>query len=216
MGRAVVSSQKVWPVSGVSPGPPAEETSVDPLACLVDRCRHGDRTAFARLVAETQVGVYNLAYRVLGHPDEAQDMTQEVYLRVWRALPDFRGDSRFGTWLYRVTVNACLNRRRSLRAQLRVVDDDDALAALPTEEDDPMAATMKKERNDSLWSAVDRLPEKYRLVVSLFYQQQLSYGEIAEMLSLPLGTVKAHLNRARQGLARMLRSMQEEVPDVYL
>lgn len=216
MGRRVVPSENAWPVSGAVPGSPERDSRVDPLADLVARCRNGDSAAFARLVAETQARVYNLAYQVLRNPDEAQDMTQEIYLRVWRALPDFRGDARFSTWLYRITVNVCLNRRRALRTQLRIVDDDDTLAELAATQDDPATATLKKERNDLLWQAVDHLPDKYRLVIAMFYQQQLSYAEIAQLLSLPLGTVKAHLNRARQALARLLRSEREEGPDVSL
>lgn len=182
----------------------------DPSCELVEHCRRGDRAAFARLVAETQREVHNLAYGVLGNGDEAQDMTQEIYLRVWRALPDFRGDSKFSTWLYRISINTCLNRRRQLRSQLNVVDSEDVLDRVAASVGNPVIATINNERREYLWAAVDRLPEKYRLVTILFYQQQLSYREIAEMLSLPLGTVKAHLNRARHALAKRLRLNQED------
>jgi len=182
----------------------------DPYGELVDRSRGGDRAAFARLVTETQGRVYNLAYGVLGNHEEAQDMSQEIYMRVWRALPRFRGDSKFSTWLYRVSINTCLNRRRQLRAQLGVIDSEEALQRFAAPDGDPVDATIERERRETLWAAVDRLPEKYRLVIILFYQHQLTYREIAEMLSLPLGTVKAHLNRARHTLARSLRLTQED------
>jgi len=176
---------------------------------LVARCQRGDARSFAQLVAETQNDLYNLSYNILHSHEEAEDMAQEIYMRVWRALPTFRGDSKFGTWLYRIGVNACLNRRRQLRTQLYIADGDDALESQIAADDDPATSALASERNRALWAAVDRLPEKYRLMITLFYQQQLSYDEIASMLSLPLGTVKAHLNRARQALAASLRPRQE-------
>lgn len=177
---------------------------------LIARCQRGDARSFAQLVAETQNDVYNLSYSILRSHEEAEDMAQEIYMRVWRALPSFRGDSKFGTWLYRIGVNACLNRRRQLRSQLYLIDSASELETKITDGDDPATSAIDSERNRALWAAVERLPEKYRLMITMFYQQQLSYDEIASMLSLPLGTVKAHLNRARQALAASLRPRQEQ------
>jgi RNA polymerase sigma-70 factor (ECF subfamily) len=92
---------------------------------------------------------------------------------------------------------------------LQQVDADDVIDGLADPDADPQANALSREQNAAIWAAVERLPEKYRLVLTLFYQQELSYQEIAELLSLPLGTVKAHLNRARQALARQLCSSQE-------
>ncbi len=178
----------------------------DPLLGLIVRCQRGDVIAFARLMAETQNGVYSLAYNVLHNHEEAQDMTQEIYLRVWRALPGFRGESKFSTWLYRIAVNACLNRRRQLRGQLSVLDTEDALFNVATTDPDMTVEVIVSQQNEALWVAVDHLPEKYRVVITLFYQQQMSYQEIAQVLSLPMGTVKAHLNRARAALAKVLKA----------
>jgi RNA polymerase sigma-70 factor, ECF subfamily len=188
---------------------------IEPTPELLVRCQQGDTLAFARLMADTQVGVYSLAYNVLRNHEEAQDMTQEVYLRVWRALPGFRSESRFTTWLYRIAVNTCLNRRRQLRVQLNVLDTEDALDKLVAPDPDPLLETVSNQRNASLWAIVDRLPPKYRLVITLFYQQQMSYQEIAQVLSLPVGTVKVHLNRAREALARSL-PMEWEAQDDQL
>ncbi len=181
----------------------------DPLAELVSRCQQGDTVAFAQLVAATQADTYNVAYGVLRNPQEAQDMTQEVYLRAWRALPGFRGESKVQSWLYRVTVNTCLNRRRRLRKDLVLVDAEDALVDVAARGPSVPERVTLKERNRAIWAAVARLPEKYRLVITLFYQQELSYQEIADGLVLPLGTVKAHLNRARKALAEGLRLPEE-------
>jgi RNA polymerase sigma-70 factor, ECF subfamily len=176
----------------------------DSLGELVVRCQRGDKAAVAQLIAETHEGIYHLAYSILRNREEAEDMTQEVYVRAWRALPTFRSDARLSTWLYRIAVNTCLNRCRHLRSQLSRVDGEEALQNLAAPTADPLDVALRNERNASLWAAVDRLPEKYRLIINLFYQREMSYQEVAHVLSLPLGTVKAHLNRARAALARIL------------
>ena len=178
--------------------------ATDPLHDLVARSQQHDAQAFAQLMTHTQTGVYNLAYRILGNREEAEDLTQEVFLRVWRVLPEFRGDSKFTTWLYRITSNTCLNRRRQLRAHLYQVDSESTLLQTPTPEPGPAEQTSETDRRQRIWTAVQQLPRKYAVVITLFYQEQLSYQEIAEVLSLPLGTVKAHLNRARKALAKAL------------
>ncbi len=180
----------------------------DPLADLVSRAQRGDRAALGDLIAQTQDRVYNLAYRILGNPQEAEDLTQEVYVRVWRALPRFRGESKFTTWLHTVATNACLNRKRALRRRLDAqLDAEGALDDIATPEEGPAQETMHRDEHARLWELVERLPDKYRLVLTLFYQQQLSYQEIAQVLALPLGTVKAHLNRARNALAASLKKV---------
>ena len=173
------------------------------------RSQQRDTGAFSQLVARTQTGVFNLAYSILHNREEAEDLTQEVCLRVWRALPQFRGDSKFSTWLYRITTNLCLNRRRQLRAYLRVVDDDAVIERMAAQEQGPVDMALEADQRKRVWAAVARLPDKYRLVIALFYQEQLSYKEVAQILSLPLGTVKSHLSRARKALARILQPDSE-------
>lgn len=198
------------PASASSPGAGAVD---DPLATLVERCRRGDMEAFERVVAETQSGVYNLAYSLLGNHEEAQDATQEVYVRVWRALPGFRGEARLTTWLYRIAVNSCLNRRRRLKGRMAEVEDDGILERLESPEADPADVAIQSDRNRALWAAVRRLPAKYQVVIHLFYRQQLTYDEMAEVLAMPLGTIKAQLSRARHALAEMLHAGQKERRD---
>ncbi len=176
----------------------------DPLGPLVARAQRGDRVAFGELVQQTQGRVYSLAYAFLGHPQEAEDLTQEVFMRAWRALPAFRGEARFTTWLYRIAANVCLNQQRQLRGQAAHIGDEQRLEEAPAEQADPAEAVALAERNARLWQAVADLPARYRLAVALFYQQQLSYEEVATTLGLPLGTVKAQLNRARIALAATL------------
>lgn len=185
----------------------------EPPARLLARCRQGDTEAFAQIVAQQQAYVYNLAYRLLGHAEEARDLAQEALLRAWLMLPSFRGESRFTTWLYRLVVNLGLNRKVSLRRQLR----QDSIEDLPLPDSSELAANPQQvqeasEKREFIWHQVDRLPEKYRLVITLYYQLELSYQEIAEVLQLPLNTVKTHLARARHMLAERLVN-REEIKD---
>jgi RNA polymerase sigma-70 factor (ECF subfamily) len=171
---------------------------------LIARCQKGDTAAFDELVTATQNNVFNMCFRILGNREDAQDSAQEVFLRVWRGLPAFRAESKFSTWLYRVVVNTCLNRKRQLRGQLQIVDSEAIWELLPEPAPEPLRRALRSEQNTQLWAAVDSLDAKYRLVIMLFYQEEMTYQEIASLLTLPIGTVKAHLNRARIALAKML------------
>jgi len=181
----------------------------DPLLDLVKQAQSGDQAAFEMLLHETETRVYNICYSVLRNPQEAEDATQTVYLRVWHALSSFRLESKFSTWLYRVTVNTCLNRKRSLRRQLYVVDDEETILLQRSQAPGPETVTEENAARHWLWGEVDRLSPKYSLVINLYYQQQLSVQEISETLSLPMGTVKAHLYRARKALAKRLAEREE-------
>jgi RNA polymerase sigma-70 factor (ECF subfamily) len=177
----------------------------EPAPELLERCRRQDPEAFARLLLEQQDYVYTLALRVLRDPEEAADVTQEVFLHVWQGLPSFRRESRFTTWLYRIATNACLNRLRQLRREREIVRLDEVPAeALPPAEADPQREAWEQERRSLVWRAVGRLQTGYRLVVTLFYQHGLKVSEIAQVLGIPVGTVKTYLHRARQALAGML------------
>ena len=183
----------------------------DSLSDLVTRAKEGDRRAFGRVVEATQQRTFNLAYEFVHNQQAAEDITQEAYLRAWRSLPSFRGEAKFTTWLYRIVVNLCLNRDRKVKREFTVVDDGllDVTAASGV---DPEAAAIDKAYYEWVWSAVEHLPEKYRVAITLFYQEQLSYQEMTRVLSLPLGTIKSHLSRARQMLAARLR-LRREVQD---
>ena len=184
-------------VAAVAPG--ADE------AALVRRSQGGDQQAFAVLVQAYQGTAYALALRLLRNPDEANDMAQEAFIRAWQALPRFRGQSRFGTWLYRIVYNLSLNRQDALRRQgPRVADGEAVAAALPAREGDPVRTAEAGELREWLWQQVDLLPERYRAVLVLYYLRELSYDEIAEILELPLGTVKTHLFRAKAELKQRL------------
>ncbi len=177
----------------------------EPDPALLERCRQHDAEAFARLMTEQQDYVYTLARRVLRDPEEAADLTQDIFLNVWNGLPFFRQESRFRTWLYRIVVNQCLNRLRRVRRERQTVSlDADIVGQLSDTRNDPHTEVWKQERQALIWNHVERLPERYRLVLTLFYQQEMSCAEIADLLGIPVATVKTHLYRAREALANSL------------
>jgi RNA polymerase sigma-70 factor (ECF subfamily) len=177
----------------------------------VELAKAGDVEAFGALVQAHQQFVYNLAWRALGDEHEAQDAAQEAFLRVWQALPNFRGQAQFRTWLYRIVTNVCYGRLPRLRRQLAALGEME-VAELPDEnQTDPGARLEASEQRAFLWRQIEALPESYRVLVLLRYQQDLPYDEIASILSLPLGTVKTGLFRARARLRQALSAF-EEVP----
>ncbi len=175
---------------------------------LIRQAQRGDTEAFAALVALHERFVYNLALRSLGNPDDAADAAQDTFLRAWTGLPGFRGGSQFRTWLYRIALNLCINRSPRLRRDLDALTHDE-LPDLPSGEN--VASKIEQRELDALvHREVERLPQNYRLLVSLRYQHDLSYEEIASLLTLPLGTVKTGLHRAKERLRERLTAYQEK------
>jgi RNA polymerase sigma-70 factor (ECF subfamily) len=189
---------------------------------LIERCKLSDQTAFASLVELHQDYVYNLAYRILQNHEEADDATQEAFVKIWQALPNFRGESKFSTWLYRIVHNLCLNRIRSNKSAPQTVSvefswDDESdeerelVANLPGDPvDDPANRFDSIERRKVIWREVDALPGKYRSIISLYYGQEFSYEEIAAILEVPVGTVKTHLFRAKAMLRNKLSDLNDQ------
>jgi RNA polymerase sigma-70 factor, ECF subfamily len=178
---------------------------------LIQRARRGDQEAFSALVTEHQRYVYNLALRVLKNEEEALDLAQETFVRAWTALPNFRGQSQFRTWLYRIVTNLCYNRLPGLRRSLNELGED-VISELPELDpalDNPARGVESHELRMYLHKAIDELDEHYRLLISLRYQNELSYEDIASTLNLPLGTVKTGLFRAKEQLRRALERYQE-------
>jgi RNA polymerase sigma-70 factor, ECF subfamily len=179
---------------------------------LVARCTSGDEDACARLVADHQRMVYQLALHLLGDAQEALDLSQEVFLRVFRTLPQFRGQSALRTWIYRIVVNQASNRqrwwRRRHRAQQVALDEltstqgelaESRYSAMPDR------VLQHRETAGRVWAALERLPFEQRAVVVLREIDGLSYEEIAESLEVAIGTVKSRLARARETLRDALR-----------
>jgi len=184
---------------------------------LIRQARKGDTEAFAALLALHERFVYNLALRTLGNPDDAADTAQEAFVRAWLALPAFREQAQFRTWLYRIVLNLCLNRFPRLRRELNALTQDE-MAEIPEPASsglDPLASLELQEQHAFLHREIERLPEQYRLLVSLRYQHELSYDEIASLVGLPVGTVKTGLFRAKARLRTALSVVvdgEEEYP----
>jgi len=183
----------------------------DSESTLIQHAQKGDHEAFAALVNEHQRYVYNLALRVLKDENEALDLAQETFIRAWTALPNFRGQSKFRTWLYRIATNLCYNRLPNLRRSLNELGDE-VVAEIPEMDaafTNPARRLESKELREYLRRAMENLDEHYRLLITLRYQDELSYDEIASTLSLPLGTVKTGLFRAKERLRKAYEAYEE-------
>jgi RNA polymerase sigma-70 factor (ECF subfamily) len=181
-------------------------------AALIERCAAGEEGACAELVAGHERMVYTLALHLLGDRDEALDLSQEVFLRVFRTLPSFRGRSALKTWIYRIVINQARNRQRFWRRRRRAdqVSLDQHVAEhgeLKQQGDgsSPDKAFARKELASRLWNALNALPFDQRSVVVLREIDGLTYDEIAFSLGVAVGTVKSRLTRARQALRHELR-----------
>lgn len=181
----------------------------EPEASLIRKAQKGDHDAFAALVDEHQRYVYNLALRVVQEENEALDLTQETFVRAWMALPNFKGQSQFRTWLYRIVTNLCYNRLPNLRRSLTDLGDD-VLEEVPESNfNNPAREFESNETRQHLHQAIDDLGTSYKLLITLRYQHELSYEEIASTLNLPLGTVKTGIFRAKEQLRKSLARMEE-------
>lgn len=179
---------------------------------LVRRFREGDKAAFSELVLRYQDRVYGLCRRLLGDPIIAEDVAQDVFLALYRSLPDFRGEASLSTFIFRATVNHCKNRRTwqhrrrwDRHEPLEGTGDDDAPPReLADENSGTDRALHRSEAGEILHRALERLDESERSIILLRDLEDLSYEEIAAILDTPRGTVKSRLHRARAELAKVL------------
>jgi RNA polymerase sigma-70 factor, ECF subfamily len=179
---------------------------------LVAGSKNGDQEAFAQLVQRYQRRVFNLVYRMLQQYEEATEITQETFLAAWQGLPSFRGDARFPTWLYRIAYN-CSLKQLELRKRDRALQV--ALEAEKTLEDAnneqrENAELEARDRQVLVQEHLSHLPAKYRIVLILRHLQDMTYEEMAEILTMPIGTIKTHLFRARNLLKERIQSLNRE------
>ena len=168
---------------------------------LICRAARGDAEAFRQLVEAYQTPAYRLAARMCG-PDSAEDVTQEAFLAAWRALPEFRGDCRFSTWLYRLVSNAAIDFLRREKKHRDTGDVDDL--ELPDGGPSLQEQAERSDTRDAVRRALDRLSPEHRQVLLLRFMQELDYGEIARALNVSEGTVKSRINRAKSKLREVL------------
>ena len=170
---------------------------------LVERCRSGDERAFQALVDQFKDLVFALIVRTVQDSSRAEDLAQDVFLRVHRGLPYFRGEARLSTWIYRIVVNVCLQDDGRTPATISL-DDERTRGTVPLHVSDRQFDDL--EVRDRLGKAIARLPANYRLLVAAHYLKGVRYEELADALQLPLGTVKTQLYRAKQQLRRLLET----------
>jgi RNA polymerase sigma-70 factor (ECF subfamily) len=177
----------------------------DELDDLVGTARLGDRAAFDELVRRTYVDTYTLALRLTADEEDARDVVQDSYLRAWKALPDFRGDAKFTTWMYRITANTAysmVKKRRRHRAEPLDTMIEDPIELHPDLQ--PEAAAESSLLLDELSAALEELPPKLRTLVVLKDVYDLSHEEIAEQLGISVAAAKVRLHRGRRKLRDLL------------
>ena len=201
--------EHLWPAAqsmGLSlPGTVTSPVEHDD-AQLVSASKNGDQDTFSLLVQRYQRRVFNLVFRMLQNYEEASEVTQEAFLAAWQGLPSFRGEARFSTWLYRIAYNCALKqldtRKRDQALQV-------ALQAEQNLEGDDQQNTLLDmlDNQEMVQEQLSQLPPKYRIVLILRHLQEMTYEEMAEVLTMPVGTIKTHLFRARNLLKERLKPL---------
>jgi RNA polymerase sigma-70 factor (ECF subfamily) len=171
---------------------------------LIERCRTGEDAAFAELVERYKNLVYGLVYRLVSDRSQVDDLAQEVFLKIHRGLPYFRGEARLSTWIYRIVQNVCFQERARRPAPASLDDPDDRRRRIDPGRPDGAFADL--ELRDRLEKAIAQLPDQYRLLIAAHYLDGVQYEALAESLDMPLGTVKTHLYRAKRRLRELLDS----------
>ena len=170
---------------------------------LIERCRTGDDAAFGELVDRYKGLVYGLVYRLVPDPAQVDDLAQDVFLKVHRGLPYFRGEARLSTWIYRIVQNVCVQ-ARARRPRHVSLDERDADGRPIREPGAPDGTFADLELRDRLEKAIAQLPDQYRMLIAAHYLEGIQYEALAESLDMPLGTVKTHLYRAKRRLRELL------------
>lgn len=222
VGILIVENQMIW-------GYNMEESGKSTLALsllitmeiedkeLIEKSRAGDKEAFNRLVIKYQVWVFNLSYRMLGDYQEANDISQEAFIKLYFSLKEFRGDASLSTYLYRIVANLCKNRIRGLMRRRKVevtsldasleTDDGELRSGPISSSPSPREELDRKNKQVLIQKAINSLAYEFREAIVLRDIQQLSYQEICEVLGIEMGTVKSRVHRAREFLKEKLKGV---------
>ena len=178
----------------------------------IQRALDGDRDEFRVLVERYHRLVFRIAYSMIRNPESARDVVQEVFYRAYKSLHTYKPEQPFGAWIRRITVNYILDlrKKKNIPVVSMTMEQEDVLD-IPDSQYDPRKDFKAAERNECVLNAVHKLPEKYRVIILLRHFENLTYEEISETLSIPLGTVMTHLHRARNKLAEILTPIQNEL-----
>jgi RNA polymerase sigma factor (sigma-70 family) len=195
-------------MSSDSPAAPPE--AGEAIEALIRQCLRGDQAAWESIVQQYRRRVFNIAYKFVGKHDEAEDLTQDIFLRIFKSLDTFDRRANFQTWLISVSRNLCIDHYRSVRKEREAIDRDvnaDELSPI-SREPSPMATLEQRDRVVLLRTALAELPDTLRTAVLMRDIREMSYQEIADTLRLPEGTVKSRINRGRTELARQIKKMR--------
>ena len=184
---------------------------------LVRRAKKGEEKAFEKILQKYRKSVYYMLLKMVKNADDADDLTQEAFAKAFKSINKFDPKYAFSTWLFRIATNNCIDFIRKKRVQTISIenpsdnDDDNYQLEIRDPDDDPNEALLRKQRKKYLKIAMEKLPEKYQMLLELRYFQELSYQEVADELDLPLGTVKAQLFRARELLQEELGHIEKDI-----
>jgi RNA polymerase sigma-70 factor (ECF subfamily) len=176
-------------------------------AVLIDAAKSGDQEAFRQIVERYQGAVYNLAYRMLGDPEEAEDAAQEIFVRLYRQLGRYDPERKFSTWTLAIATNYCIDQLR--RRRMQFVPLENIIPWARARDAGPEGEALSRESRDEVQRLLKKLPEKYRAPLVLRYWEDLSCAEIAEILGVPEGTIKTQIHRARKQLGKMMEGAEE-------
>ena len=174
----------------------------------IEEARKGDKAAFGRLVEAYQRPVFNLTYRMLGNPEEAEDAAQEAFLRAYSRLKQYDPDKKFSTWLFSIANHHCIDRLRKRRATFVSIDDNPVLQNLEGDAPRPEPMAVALERNREVQALMGQLEPDYRTPLILRYWEEYSYEEIADAMDITVSAVKSRLFRARKQMAELVRQQE--------
>ena len=181
---------------------------------LIERSRHGDRSAFDQLISKHRQRAYQYAFRLTHDPEEAADIVADAFLRMYRAIDNFKGDSAFTTWMFRIATNCFLDIRKKKRSKPAIslestvlTTDGEVSFQFEDSSASPHERAERAEAMNAVRMAISMLPDYQRAIILMYHSEMQSYDEIAHALNLPIGTVKSRLNRARLSLRNLLEPL---------
>ena len=184
---------------------------------LIRRCKLGEEAAFQEVLTRYRGAIYNLCWRMTRNDEDARDLAQEVFIKVFTLLDRYDEQYAFSSWLFRIATNHCIDHLRRQRLRMLSMerdggmDDEEAEMQIPSDDPEPDVVLQRREALEKLEEVIADLPPHYRVITLLRHDQQLSYEEIAETLQLPLGTVKARIHRARNMIQQMLAARRYDI-----
>lgn len=180
---------------------------------LINQAKEGNQKAFEALLNKYRNLVYHVMYKMVNNSQEAEDLTQEAFIKAFRALSSFNEEFAFSTWLMKIATNNCIDYLRKKKLKVFSIDepvkykDEELQFELPDNEPSPEKQMLAEERTKYINNAINSLPPRYRHVIVLRHKEEKSYEEISEILNLPLGTVKARIFRAREMLNKKMKNL---------